>query len=816
MGKLSGILVGFTVLALMEFFILSSFYVPLEDWLSPHFGPEVYLLFGLLYFLLGNPMNSILLVTTQVVVAVSIGLVSRKGSRAMGAAVSVFSLSWFFIYLTGFYIVSQTGILGSSGSLPFVGLGGIGLPSSSLGGFTSFLSSIPQGTNLASLVNEPIIRRIPYVLPGLESSLFGGSLGASTIESSILPFAIYDIINFVIVVAVAGIVGFLVGRLLRRKNAAPAEEPVTPSVTASSVVTVLVVIVIVVLLLTTMISPFSVNNSAQSSSSTSVQLENAIASDPAVLAYLPYYTYASFAGNNQLEHQYINASSLGTATQTASFLVSPNGSVYTLLTMMQGDTNSSAISPGGLDGATFGIMMGSSSLVNLLYNPLTKSASVGIGSLDVKSMLNLLPPELLLIGFDKNVSTTTAGSAAHDVFSAYGISSQILIFTFSGSGVLSIPGLSSSSFFLYGATSPFGASMENYTKNALPSFGNGDAADLLSAEISNGWAVPGSANDTLGSSLFMSGFVNGSEFSTFDNAFPVRVNTTKMGASGIVQFAGLFASNDFKINSHPGQDNLTASMLTGMDQKFTLNSANPEMMMLIAPGSYPYNVSIPGLGGYFVNVFANNVNLVKSLGLNSSYPGVHVNATVSVNPDTVLGNISSRVTQAVALSTSINATTASSVTVNATVWNNGSAPIYNVRVTSPFSTDYSSLVLGTSGSGNHTFTSIAAHSSASFAVRYNLKRSGYYYFQPSLIEYTYNGTQYARYSAPASKTVGSESMITAYTEPFDSEVGSFIGPQFETIPGLGIPLLLGLFGLLVLIDIFIEYKALRRWLSRPR
>ncbi|MGC8515597.1 MAG: hypothetical protein ACP5OC_05620 [Thermoplasmata archaeon] len=816
MGKLSGILVGFTVLALMEFFILSSFYVPLENWLSPHFGPEVYLLFGLLYFLLGNPLNSTLLITTQIVVAVSIGLATRKGSRAIGAAISVFSLSWFFIYLTGFYIVSQTGILGSSGSLPFVSLGGIGLPSGSLGVFTSFLSAIPQGTNLASLVNEPIIRRIPYVLPGLESSLFGGSLGASTIESSILPFAIYDIINFVIVVAIAGIVGFLVGRPLRKKRATPVEEPIAPSVSAASVVTFLLVIVVVVLLLTTMVSPVSVNNNAQNSPGATVQLESTIASNPAVLAYIPYYAYASIAGSNLLEHQYVNASSLGSATQTASFLVSPNGSVYTLLTMMQGDTNSSAISPGGLDGATFAIMMDSSSLVNLLYNPLTKSVSVGIGSIDIKSLLNLLPPELLLIGFDKNVSTTTASSAAHDVFSAYGISNQILIFTFSGSGVLSIPGLSSSSFFLYGSSASFGASMANYTKNALPSFGNGDASDLLSAEISNGWAVPGSANDTLGSSLFMSGFVNGSEFSSFDNAFPVSVNTTKMGASGIVQFAGMFASNDFKINSHPGQDNLTANMLTGIDQQFTLSSPNPEMMMLIAPGSYPYNVTIPGLSGYFINVFANDANLVKSLGLNSSFPGVHVNSTVSVSPDTVLGNISSRVTQAVTLSIWINATSAPSVMVNATVWNNGSAPIYNVRVTSPFSTDYSSLILGTSGSGNHTFASIAAHSSAFFVVRYNLTRSGYYYFQPSLLQYTYNNTQYARYSAPVSKAVGSESMITAYTEPFDSEVGSFIGPQFETIPGLGIPLLLGLFGLLVLIDIFIEYKALRRWLSRPR
>ena len=52
-----------------------------------------------------------------------------------------------------------------------------------------------------------------------------------------------------------------------------------------------------------------------------------------------------------------------------------------------------------------------------------------------------------------------------------------------------------------------------------------------------------------------------------------------------------------------------------------------------------------------------------------------------------------------------------------------------------------------------------------------------------------------------------------------TDEGMIPGPecsQFETIPGLGIPLLLGLFVLLVLVDVFIEYRALRRWLSRPR
>jgi hypothetical protein len=816
MGKLSGILAGFTVLALMEFFVLSSFYIPLENWLSPHFGPEVYVLFGLLYFVLGNPLGSTLLITTQIMVAVVIGLAAGKGSRAIGAAVSVFSLSWFFIFLTGFYIVSQTGLLGSGGPLPIPGLGGSGLSTSGLGGLPSFISAVPQGTNLASLVNEPIIRRIPYILPGLESSLFGGTAGVYSIESVILPFAIYDIINFVIVVAVAGVVGYLIGRPFRKKRVPSAEAVSAPPVSAAPVLTILAALVLVVLLLGTVAVPTGSGNSYVNNPAASVGLEKNIASDPAILAYLPYYAYSSMAGNGLLLQQYSNVSVQGSSTQTANFLVSPNGSVYTLLTMMQSASNGSAISPAGLDGASFAIMMSSSSLMNLLYNPLTRSASAGVGTVSLKSLLNLLPPELLLVGFSSNVSTSTASSAAQKVFSEYGISSQVLIFSFSSSSSIKIPGLASTSFFIYGSDAAFGGAVANFTKNAIPSFTSGIAADLLASEVSNGWVIPGTHNDTLGSAIFMSGFVAASEFSGFSNVFPVSVNTSSIGPTGLVQFAGLFASNDFKISSHTGKDNLTVSMLTGIDQTFSLNSPDPEMMMLIAPGSYPYNVSIPGLGGYFVNVFSNDANLVTSMGLNSSYPGVHVNSTVSVGPGTVLGNISSRVTQAVALSTSINATTESSVTVNATVWNNGSAPIYNVRVTSPFSTDYSSLILGTSGSGNHTFASIAAHSSTSFVVRYNLTRSGYYYFQPSLIDYTYNGTQYARYSAPASKTVGSESMITAYSEPFDSEIGSFIGPQFETVPGLGIPLLLGLFGLLVLVDIFIEYRALKRWLSRAR
>jgi hypothetical protein len=816
MGKLSGILAGFTVLALMEFFILSSFYLPLEKWLSPHFGPEVYLLFGLLYFVLGNPFNSALLITTQLVVAVTIGVAARKGTRAIGAAISVFSLSWFFILLTGFYLLSQTGLLGSGGSLPIPGLGLSGLSSSGLGGFSSFLSAVPQGSNLAAIFNEPIIRRIPYILPGLESSLFGGSLGTSSIGSAVLPFAIYDIINFVIVVAVAGVVGYLVGKPLRKKRASPGDVKPTAPVIVAPVLTFLAAIMLVVLLLGTMVFPIGIGYNSQNNLPANVDLGNNIANNPAALAYVPYYSYLAMAGNSFAEHEYSNVSVQGSSSQTANFLVSPNGSVYTLLTMMQSDSNNSEISPSGLDGANFAIMLTSSSLTNLLYNPLTKSTSAGIGTLSIKSLLNLLPPELLLIGFSSNVSINTASSAALKVFSEYGISNQILIFSLSGSNVSIIPGLGSTSIFLYGAEDAFGSAIANYTKIALPSFDSGVSADFLASEVSNGWVIPGSQNDTLGSSIFMSGFVVASEFSSFSNVFPISVNTSKIGPSGIVQFAGLFASNDFKISSHTGKDNLTVNMITGISRTFTLSSVNPEMMMLIAPGSYPYNASVPGLSGYFVNIYSNNASLVSAFGLNSSYPGVHVNSTVSVSPGTVLGNISSRVTQAVALSTSINSTFQSSVIVNATIWNNGSSPIYNVRVISPFSTDYSSLILGTYGSGNHTFTSIAAHSSASFVVRYNLTRPGYYIFEPSLIEYTFNNTEYARYSPSVSKAVGSESMITAYSDPFDNEVGTFLGPQFETVPVLGIPLILGLFGLLVLIDIIIEYRALRRWISRER
>jgi len=812
MGKLSGILAGFSVLALMEFFVLSNYFYPIENWITPYFGPETYLFFGLLYFILGDPLNNILLITTLVLVAVTVGLAARKGSRAIGAAISIFSLSWLFIILSGVYMLTESGILGSGGSLPIPGLGGSSLPTPSFSGLSSLLGTVPQGTNLALIMEEPIIRRIPYILPGLESSLLGGGGISSNIAGTLLPFIIYDIINFVILVTISGVVGYIVGRVLRRKKTVPSEEKSVPTVQAASLLSFIAVIVVVLVLLSSGGIAGGHSGTNPNGSLDSTQIGKIILSNPAELAGLPASAFSLFSGYSDTASGAMSTATSGSGFQTANFLISPNGSLYTLMTMTQPEPVFSIPAQSGLGGPNFAIMMDSSSLMNLLYNPLATSNSASLGSLSIKSLLNLLPPQMLLLGYGNNTSISTASSAASKLFSDFGISNQALILSLSGSSAFNIPGLNSSSYFIFGSTDSFGGSMSNYSTSLTGTFGTGGIASMLSSEVNDGWIIPGSTNDSFGSTIFMCGFVSSSEFSNFDNAFPIRVNASSASPSGMVQFAGLFASNDFRISSQQGNENMTASMLTGSNSTFSLNSTVQGMVTLISPGIYPYNFTIPGMSGYYFNIFSNSGSLVQSMGLNASYPGVHVNSSMSFAPDTVLGNISGKVTEPVFLSDTISATSASSVTVNATVWNNGSLPIYNVRISSGFSTGYSSLIVGTTGSGNHTFTEIGAHSNATFSVSYKLQRSGNYYFQPSLIEYTYNNSSYARYSPSASKQIGSESMITAYSEPFDSEVGAILGPQFETIPFINIPLLLGIFGLLVILDLVIEYRALKRWL----
>ena len=87
MGKLSGILLAFSALAILEFFVLSAYYTPAENWLSAFFGPSVYLIFGLIYFLLGDPFNNAVLLVCLVLVGALAGVGARKGTRAIGAAI---------------------------------------------------------------------------------------------------------------------------------------------------------------------------------------------------------------------------------------------------------------------------------------------------------------------------------------------------------------------------------------------------------------------------------------------------------------------------------------------------------------------------------------------------------------------------------------------------------------------------------------------------------------------------------------------------------------------------------------------------------
>ncbi len=838
MGKLSGILVGFSILSILEFFVLSGYYTPAENWLSPVFGPATYIIFGSLFFILGDPLNSTILIFTQIIVAVSIGVASRKGSRAVGAAIVMFTLSWAFIGLSVLYILSSSSSASGTGGI----LGG-GL---SLGGFSSFsslLSAVPPGTNLASLINEPVINRIPYLLPSIESGILGGtgtSNIASSIESTLFSYAIYGIINFVVVVVIAGIVGLFVGRLIRGKRKEPSlrEEkkagpvPVEQAEKDSTTATLLVFLVAILLAVSAL--PFAEGGHVPSvnpgNNSYGAELANALVSS-GFLREIPMGTSSLLPGSLGTALSSVSPSatySSSNGMDTADFAVSPNGTIYTALGSIQHTQSSN---PGGLSSATgmnifgnasssnspsLGLMVTSSELMNLFYNPVFSGiSSVGTG-FNLSGLLNLVPPELLLLGYSTNASIQTANSAASSIFSAYGIHAYTLIFPFTGSFGLFNSTVAIKSLYIYGASSPFGPAMTNATKNIATHFSSTFVSNILSEETSNGWIIPGSANDSLGSSIYVAGFLNSSLFGNFVTGFPSGLNVSNVIPNGSIEFQGLFAANDFKISSSPGNHSITFEQLTGISSNLNFNSAGFLISIFATPGAVTNASFFPGLQDYQLHLLTNNLTLLTNTNVNVSLPGIQNGSSFIIGPSYVVGNITSRITIPVEIKTSLSDPGVNTVKVQTTIWNNGSTPIYNVVATSSFFSSYSSLITNSSGDVNRTVGTILPGSSVSFNATVTFKNAGIYYSSPVKVSYTYNNTSFARYSPSSSQRVGVPSMIGTYSQVFDHDLSTYLGPSFATVPILGISMFLGLFFLLIVVDIFFEYRAFKKWRTSRR
>ncbi len=803
MGKLTGIITGLATVSILGFFVFSQYFSPLLNWLTPFFGPVLYIIFGMLFFLFANPLSFPALILFEIGIGILIGVSARKGSRAVGAAISVYTLCWLIVLLSVFYLATETGILSSGSS----------------SGLSGLVTAIPPGTNLATIMSEPVLRRIPLLLSSLTSGLSSGngSVGVSGVISQLMPLIVPAIINFIAFVVSAGVFGLIVGMLLKRKPARPVVAPEREKNTPAALI---ILIVLVLIVPAAMIGQAQMNNSntpvysdmqqAYVKSFTSSVLYGMSGQGP--LSDFP------FTGESSLYMPYATTSA--NSSEMAGYLISRNGTLYSAYAFFDPATASSnAFSNlSGYSGLDFAVGLQMASPENLFYGLGFSTGNSSSSGVSMSTIMNLVPPELLALGFSSNVSASQAQKLANSYFKLMGISSNVLIMAFSGSSFAGVNLPFSGNIYLYGATAAFSTIASRMAGNYTNRFYAGGLMDLYNSQLRSGFIVPGSHSDPVGGTVIVSGFMNSSSVSQM---FSIGdLNQTGLIPNGTTNFLFSFSANDFAYNFREKNIPLRLSDFTGTNDSFSFSNSGASMLVALYPGNgtssnASMNVSIPGILGYNGLFYTDNLALTNATGFNTSMPtqGL-VPPGYTFSPGTSIGNITVNLTGEVSQSVSLAALSSKSLGISVTIYDNSSLPIYNVRSELSPGVDYGNAITIVSGSMNQTIASIDAGSSYSYNVTVSVNNSGTYYLGPSLIVYTYNGSTYSRYSQSASVKVGSASYLQTYTAVFNSVVERFIGPNFVNIPGTSIPLFLVLISLIIVGDVYIEYRALKRWLKR--
>lgn len=797
MGKLTGIITGLASVTLLGFFVFSQYFWPLENWLAPIFGPITYVIFGLLFFLFANPLNYPILLISQIGIGLIIGVSARKGSRAVGAAISTYTLSWLIFILSAFYVVSQTGLLSSLFS---------GLSSSS--GFGGYVAAIPPGTNLATIMGEPVIRRLPLILPSIQSGLSSGtgSGGTFSILSKFLPLLEPTIINFVLFVVFSGVFGLIIGKLLKRKPVGQTPAKVIPAAM------IFIVALLVLFPAASLLSNADSNGGSTLQNYQSIYSESFAKSMISDISGLGSHTASPFDFGSSLYSSY--TAPLANGSESATYLISRNGTLYTAYSFYDPATQgSNALSNlSGFSGVSFAFGIQMSSPENLFYGLSMGSGNSSSGGLSPTSVENLIPPEMLLLGYQANTSITQAQKAADSYFTLLGINNPVLIISLSGASFAGLSLPFGGNLYLFGSNTAFSSVAGSIASNLTGRIQSSGLMTALNLELQNGNIVPGSQKDPMGGTIILSGFMNSS---MVGNMFSfTNFNQSSAIPNGSLDFLMAFAANDYAFNAQAGKMSLQLSQFIGSNSSFSFGNSGVSILMAAYPDANPYNTSIQQFPGYGARIFTDSANFTNLSGYNSSYGGVTVvSPGHTFSGGTQIGNITDNLTGKVWQQVAFNSISGNKLSLTVTIWDNSTLPIYNVSSSVHAPSSYNGMVTLLSGSVNKNISKISAGSSYTYNATISVNGSGKYFLLPSLVTYSYNGSNYARYSPGTSQQISGASYTHSYITIFDFLVGNYVGSTFVNIPGTPIPTFLLLIGLIIVLDVWLEVRALKRWLA---
>jgi hypothetical protein len=826
MGKLTGYILGVTAALVIGYYSLSTYYSALLHWLTPYFGSGLAIVMGLMFLYMGDPLHWPILLGVWVLLGVIVGLGARKGSKAVGAAIAAY--------------VTVSGVMGLALASLFISFGGTGLNLSAGTGLVQSLSSgslaPPPGTNLYSILTEPILGRFISAVSVVTGSLSLGGLSVNpavvtqalpggapiypVVEKILLLFVPYIIANFVIFVVVAGLVGKYANRIIDPSSVKKGRK--------KGAGTVIVVIVMAVLIAASIAPVFHIEENQNAKyanlpvSSHNMQLLVS-GSSPLFMAPLPSHYISGIYSDSQAQ---LNLSSVSGINYAAG-VVGAYGDTYGVYGYLQ-RTNNTAFSGWAGDAqknsSLFTMVAVSSNLTDLVgaiesdgLFGLSSSftASSGIGG-EFNRYLNLIPPVTIVEDFPGSYNRTVAMAAGE----ASSISSSLNDSAVSLLGSFTLPGnfISNVSFnttlYLYGAGSANIRTTYDLLRSVSPYMPSTGSFPMFMSGLDSGYLVPGAGASSVDSSMFVAGYLNSTEVSQLLSGSVGIGNASKLLGSSIVFAGGIFQKGNV-FHSPPYRQKISAATIMGANTTMSFTSNSTIYGLAFA---YPVENGTSGSLNYNYSSYSNYPDIPVSA-IGTSVPRA-INYTSALNTGSLYFETNATFPAELNVTITYSMINGTVAIVNTTIFTGGSSSLSNFSISEyAIMQDYPGLVTLLKGSTNFSQPSLGS-TPARFSYELEFKNPGAYVVPPPQVSYSLNGHNFSyAYTDPTIVVPYPDVFFTINNLEYNSAaiVAYASGAHilvYQLIPGFYFFDLLPI--ALILIDVPLEYHWYRKMAEKRR
>ncbi len=753
----------------LGYLFLSGYYAPMLNWLAPYYGSRLYFAFAFFFMILGNPITYPVLLVTWMIVGVVIGLFTRKVLRSIGVTISLFTfLSAEIVATVALIFLSSFNFLSPSS-----------LSSGSFASISSFpVTGAPQGTNIASILGEPVFMNIISAFLSVLSSIRitpGASPTSFLNFTTLFPFILKIILGTVISFVTCATTASLVSYFIRKVSGGPRKALPSPSASkapAPPAVFIVLLVVVIVLIgsggLLALHQP--ANNSSNASTVPFLSLSQPTQEKLLTSAFSTAMVSHYGALGNLVRESLAKGTGTSNYTEMGLNVVSPYGTHYSMYVMSGGGTVPESATY-GFDQVEFSILMLSYNLGAFLEGLGLSPKIMGNSSIGgtFSSLSNLIPPEILIVSVhngskaEDSVANAQAqyyssvtGSTLFPLFNSTAISSLASSFVNrNGSGTSFLP-TSLGNFYIYLGISNMDSISQHFSSSYLAEFHRGGIMNLLANGLGGGYLL-NSGLPSMNSAIIMTGFVNESDLGSL--APRGYQNVSILRASGTVPFVfGLFRQPVFDYGN--GVHTLSLMDLTGYSGQFNFSSTSSFSSLFVlyptANSGFSYSSLSASYGG---TVFSSNTTTTGPISsgnwtvqaVNSGFkfsPTYSISYNASLPPKIVFNRAISQ--------------SGSSYKMTETVTNDGSTPVSGVRLLQPGNTFEQGVLTFT----KHKSVSASVHtlgpgSSISLVYYFNQSNPGIMVIPAPSVSFNSSSMHYSVPYSPAYISISQPPLYTA-------------------------------------------------------